>query len=315
MAIKEKKQTIRIMPVLYLLLFAGVVAPQYFIINSPWNRVVKFNANGNVYIDGQYYNKTYRTWAWDNDPYSIPRGALGFIKPGVPNEISWIVDGHLYPDDSLYEHTQPGSFPSSGALRLVNPSGAVAACFTPTGHLYISGQNSNTRACSTPTYEPLKWNDQSDIQGENNCYDYANDQITYERNATPGKAHNYDPYFDPDYPGGVYKETIIKGAMLDGMDTVGAALPPPDYVCQNGGHLVFFAIGLNDFHWLRLDKPQNTWSHKPGPGSEVTNHSYDTNTHTWSGPVITNPLTADLEIYKWLGIFLCTCGNDAFIKE
>jgi hypothetical protein len=330
----KKRIAHRLWPITCLILCSGAVAQPYLIIRSPWNRTVKFDQNGNVLVDGKFFDKLTMPVYYSctdpsgNNPHSMdsylpPRGSIAFVPPGVssvdPNERAWVVDGHLWPNGPLHQYTAGGSFPSINALRISSPDGTLMACYAPTGELYLKGAGVDVIACSNATYEPLKWNDDGDVQLTNKCYNYCNDEITYTQ-AQPGEAHDFsfrDPFPDED-EGAYYVALYTAAAVADGLTLIGPDFPGNNYVCANGGHLVYLAYGFfssmeSDFHWFRLDKQQMTWSHKPGQ-AQATDRDYDPNSGTWTGNIITNPLTANRGSYDIPGNFFCTCGNDVVIK-
>mmetsp|Transcript_62386 Transcript_62386/g.115806 ORF Transcript_62386/g.115806 Transcript_62386/m.115806 type:complete len:320 (-) Transcript_62386:80-1039(-) len=118
-------------------------------------------------------------------------------------------------------------------------------------------------------------------QGENNCYDYANDIVTNSF-AQPGRgsgkcAHGARPCVPNTC------EDVKNAAVSDGLRWIGTDLPKK---LPTQGHYVSLHIWpKSNFHWLRMDK-DGKWSHKPG-GSEVRN--VDNN-----GKIITDPGRADV---------------------
>jgi hypothetical protein len=296
---------------------------------SPWGFKLKFNTDGNLLMDGQCFHNipndellVFRVnvpWCWSGSfapPNSLFLRSPDFVVSSVgyfnsrwdyqepvltPNRI-WMLGGHLF--------IQGGFFPQSpslpGTILYRNSAGTPIASFTNNGDLYIKGVPSNTGTCSMTAYQPQKWNDQGQIQYADNCYNYGNDQITYTF-AQPGRASGNMVGWPPT------ADEVRTVATNDHLKWVQKDFPGNNYDCANvgvpGGHLVYFAIAPgSDYHWFRLDKTSGKWSHKPGIG-EATNLDY-------SNPPqeIVNPQTAIRGGYTEEGGFMCTCGNNAFIR-
>jgi hypothetical protein len=110
------------------------------------------------------------------------------------------------------------------------------------------------QAADAPPYNPGKWNIPT-VQPHNNCYNYANDQIT-NTFAQPGRAHGKTVPPNPTCP------TTQPCAVADGL------APSPGGF---GGHLGpgqgwYVALVVwpgRDYHWYRQDNV-GCWSHKPG---------------------------------------------------
>ena len=148
-----------------------------------------------------------------------------------------------------------------------------------------------------PAYEPKRWNNWLHMD-LNNCYNYANNEIT-DTMAQPGRANNCT--FSTTRPTGY---EIKKASICDGLNTVTASNPhslpdhelnlvalvfwPPEILY---GELVF------DYHWYRLDN-NGMFSHKPGQ-TAVTNVDN-------SGKSITDPRFADRGPYTEFVGFLET---------
>jgi len=102
-----------------------------------------------------------------------------------------------------------------------------------------------------PPYEPGKWNNNPNIRTQNNCYNYANDKITYTR-AQPGRGS-----------GQIYSVNdcgdVGAASQRDGQISVG----PPATTPEQGHFIALFIWPNEDFHWYRLDS-SGMWSHKPG---------------------------------------------------
>ena len=135
-----------------------------------------------------------------------------------------------------------------------------------------------------PAYEPDRWNNWLHMDA-NNCYNYANNEIT-DTMAQPGKASHC--LFSQTHPTG---QKIEHSSTCDGLRALHAEdakqLPshslnlvalvfwPPEYI---EGEIMF------DFHWYRLDN-NGMFSHKPGQ-TAATNVDN-------SGKLIKDPRYAD----------------------
>jgi hypothetical protein len=165
---------------------------------------------------------------------------------------------------------------------------------TPTGIQLL------TCTCG-PVYEPDWWNNNPQIKGNNNCYNYACNQRT-DSFAQPGRGTNK-----------MYTSlsgcTVAAGAISAKAGAISDALvdtPLANNKCPAKGHLVALVIWPGaDFHWYR--KGVNTlWSHKPGSTS-VTNLDN-------SGAVITDPRTANRGSYTQFCTFMNVLPGHACIK-
>lgn len=150
--------------------------------------------------------------------------------------------------------------------------------------------------CTPPPYNPEKWNDGGAIQRNNNCYNYANDEITMTF-AQPGRAHGCYPWSLRDCVG------VHDGAQCDGLITLSSGDDP----CPGNMHRVYLVVWPNnDYHWYRQDAPDGMWSHKPG-GTRATNRDN-------SGHLIYSPETADTGPYTIHCGYMCACGDNADIE-
>lgn len=128
-----------------------------------------------------------------------------------------------------------------------------------------------------PVYEPNWWNDGSQIQGNNNCYNYAANYRS-DTFAQPGQA-----------AGQIYTSlscvAVKAGAVRDALiDT-----PSANNRCPGEGHLVALVVAPGvDFHWYRKGR-NGLWTHKPG-STAVTNIDN-------SGNSIKDPRTANRGMY------------------
>lgn len=153
-----------------------------------------------------------------------------------------------------------------------------------------------------PTYDPAKWNTDPNVQGCNNCYNYACD-IETDNFAQPGYATGHEYSYPPDCPG------VTNGALSDGLTAGPSATGGATDPCGRCSHKVALVIAPGpdffDFHWYRLDD-SGMWSHKPGGG---TARNYDN-----SGNPISDPRTADRGPYTIFCGFMCVCKCNVTIK-
>ena len=148
--------------------------------------------------------------------------------------------------------------------------------------------------CTLPIYEPEKWNDGGSVQYNNNCYNYANDEITMTF-AQPGRAHGCSHYLTC--------ETVTAAAECDGL----ISIPSGQVQCPDTMHKVYLVIWPGrDYHWYRIDEPDGRWSHKPG--------STPATDRDGSGQFIYYPETADTGSYTDHCGYLCACGECADIS-
>jgi hypothetical protein len=148
--------------------------------------------------------------------------------------------------------------------------------------------------CNAPIYEPDRWNDFSWIQPSNNCYNYANDEVTWTF-AQPGRACG-EMY---DY-NNLTCDEVFDAAVCDGLVPSDAATP-----CPEGMHKVYLVVDPGwDYHWYRQDL-NGLWSHKPGR-TAATNRDN-------SLKRITDPAKADTGSYTDHCGYFCTCGGSASI--
>jgi hypothetical protein len=296
---------------------------------SPSALNLQFDMSGNLLLNGHCFPNiplsellVYRTgvpWCWSGPfvpPMSLflksPAFAVtstgyfnswyDYLEPVLTSNRIWMLDGNLFVQGSFF----PGSSSLPGTIFYRNAAGTPVASFTDNGDLYISGALGNTGTCSMTSFQPLKWNDQGQLQYADNCYNYANDQVTYTF-AQPGRASGNMISFPPTVAG------VTTAVINEGLKWVAKDFPGNNYDCANvgvpGGHLVYFAIAPgSDYHWFRLDKATGKWSHKPGM-TEASNVDY-----SFPPQEILNPQTANRGDYTEEGGFLCTCGNNAFIR-
>lgn len=128
-------------------------------------------------------------------------------------------------------------------------------------------------AADAPVYNPAIWNTPA-VQPHNNCYNYANNQIT-NTFAQPGRAtgHMYTQLQCPN---------VEPAAHSDGLN------PCPNFAGHLGpgkGWYVALVMWPNvDYHWYRQDKV-GCWSHKPG---STAARNVDNSGHLISDPKTCN---------------------------
>lgn len=129
------------------------------------------------------------------------------------------------------------------------------------------------KAADAPAYNPGMWN-VPNVQPYNNCYNYANNQIT-NTFAQPGRATGH-PYT------ALTCASVQPAAQSDGLvscPNFSGTLGP-----GQGWYVALVVWPNSDFHWYRQDDV-GCWSHKPG-STPVRN--YDN-----AGQPITDPKTCD----------------------
>ena len=113
----------------------------------------------------------------------------------------------------------------------------------------------NFEVMAIPPYDPGKWNNNSTVRLNNNCYNYANDTIT-NTFAQPGRGTGKEGPYPPVCSG------TSSAAIRDGL----AAIASPD-ISPASGHICALVVsttpGFFDYHWYRRDS-NGMWSHKPG---------------------------------------------------
>ncbi|XP_062599706.1 uncharacterized protein LOC134261247 [Saccostrea cucullata] len=157
----------------------------------------------------------------------------------------------------------------------------------------------SSRTCQNPqsstTFQPSRWNSNSMIQSQNNCYNYATDIIT-NTFAQPGRASGYS------YPS-TTGENLQYGSELDGL----ARVDPPSEQCLPVPNRNLIALVIwpgMDYHFYRLDS-DGTFSHKPG---QTIARNYDN-----SDATITDPRSADRGPYTVFHCFMETSSNSVGI--
>jgi len=144
-------------------------------------------------------------------------------------------------------------------------------------------------APDAPTYDPHKWNVPS-VQPYNNCYNYANNQIT-NTFAQPGRATGH-PITSLSCGG------VQPSAQSDGLVPAANFSNP---LRQGQGWYVALVIWPNvDYHWYRQDNV-GCWSHKPG--QTAARNTDD------SGNPITDPKTANRGPYTSFCTYMISNKN------
>lgn len=170
------------------------------------------------------------------DPELAPRGPIHHV--GSPELETFLLrsahdGGHI--STEVFEHS------TQVIAAAVTRFGPIREPHCPPCH-----------AADAPVYNPAIWNTPA-VQPHNNCYNYANNQIT-NTFAQPGRAtgHMYTALTCP---------SVQAGALSDGLVGHGNFTTP---LGANHGWYVALVIwpGL-DYHWYRQDKV-GCWSHKPG---------------------------------------------------
>lgn len=169
-------------------------------------------------------------------------GAGGFIA-GEPEFEAALVEAH---GDALSETALShvlGRIAEDGAAGDLAVPGPAVTC--PTNH-----------GKGAPSYDPTAWNTDPKIQDNNNCYNYANNQIT-NNFAQPGYATGKE--WDAETCKNVGDAATRDGlAATVGIDTDIA-----------GWYVALVIWPGEDYHWYRQDDT-GCWSHKAGE-TEATN--------------------------------------------
>jgi hypothetical protein len=283
-----------------LILNQLTVNAQGLLTTSPTNRQVRFDNSGNLLLRGFVFdnipNYDLRNASWNMfSPYSCPTslwfGSPLFVDPVSTPYRAWEVEGNLYLQGYLY--TNRSSLPTTG-VAFKNNTGVKVAVLTPQANLYMKGSVNRDASCTTPVYNPSKWNDDPDITGDNNCYNYGNDKITMTY-AQPGQASRQSR-------SNVDSAGLVQNAKDDGLLYYGTSNPGS---CTNG-HLVACYINPGrDYHWWRKDN-NGKWSQKMAwePATNVDLDSHE----------ITDVEHCNRGNYNWFVGYFCTCGDNAKIR-
>jgi hypothetical protein len=143
------------------------------------------------------------------------------------------------------------------------------------------------QAYDAPAYHPAIWNHPRATRRRNNCYNYANNQIT-NTYAQPGYAHGV-------FPVNIECDDYRDAAIADGLAAcVGFANP----LAQNHGWYVALVVWPGvDYHWYRQDD-DGCWSHK-------VDRQYATNLDN-AGNLIADPQVCDRGPYVNFCTFMIT---------
>lgn len=122
-------------------------------------------------------------------------------------------------------------------------------------------------AYDAPDYDPNRWNNDPVVRMNNNCYNYANDQVTNSF-AQPGRGSGQ-------IYGSIDCAEVGAAAQRDGL------VSAPNFNADTPGWYVALVIWPGvDYHWYRQDR-NGCWSHKPG-STEARN--YDNSGHPIADP-------------------------------
>ncbi|HVM81026.1 MAG TPA: hypothetical protein VMU06_18540 [Stellaceae bacterium] len=187
--------------------------------------------------------------------------------PEIEHFLLWT--GHKHVSDELSTHVQAALQTPIG----VGPAAAPVRCPPCQAH-------------DAPVYTPAAWN-HPPVQANNNCYNYANNQIT-NTFAQPGRAtgHMYTS---------LTCASVRAAAQSDGL------VPCPNFIAPlaagAGWYVALVIWPGQDYHWYRQDK-SGCWSHKPG-GTPARNTDN-------SGHLISNPRTCNRGPYTVFCTFMIT---------
>jgi hypothetical protein len=133
------------------------------------------------------------------------------------------------------------------------------------GHLGAAATDVDCPPClakDAPAYNPALW-DAEAVRQNNNCYNYANDQVT-NTYAQPGSAHGFacDPNVRcDDYQNAAAADLLVRSHTFTNPLAAG-----------RGWYVALTIWPGVDFHWYRQDA-NGCWSHKPGqtPATNLDN--------------------------------------------
>ncbi|WP_372784564.1 hypothetical protein [Phenylobacterium sp.] len=151
---------------------------------------------------------------------------------------------------------------------------------------HVIGKCPACHAVDAPAYNPGLWN-VPNVQPYNNCYNYANNQIT-NTFAQPGRATGHPA-------ASMACKPVEAGAVSDGLIPSANFTAP---LAADHGWYVALVIWPNaDYHWYRQDKV-GCWSHKPG---QTAVRNVDN-----AGHAITDPKTCDRGPYTVFCTYMIT---------
>jgi hypothetical protein len=187
---------------------------------------------------------------------------------GMEGWLAEIAKPHVSPEVLEHVHTSIAQ-----KLILKFPIKFLGTC--PTCH-----------AADAPAYNPGMWN-VPNVQPYNNCYNYANNQITNSF-AQPGRAtgHMYTALTCASVQPAAQSDGLVPVANFNGTLAAG-----------HGWYVALVIWPNADFHWYRQDKV-GCWSHKPG-STAVRNVDN-------SGHQITDPKTCDRGPYTVFCSYMVT---------
>jgi hypothetical protein len=196
---------------------------------------------------------------------------------------NYVADSDL--EQWLLSLTEPAA---SGELRehvAEQIKAGAAAAFTANLHAAATACPP-CHAADAPVYNPAIWNTPT-VQPHNNCYNYANNQIT-NTFAQPGRATGHPA-------ANMSCGAVQPAAQSDGLH------PVPNFsgnLAPGHGWYVALVIWPNaDYHWYRQDKV-GCWSHKPG-GTAARNVDN-------AGHAITDPKTCNRGPYTNFCTYMVT---------
>jgi hypothetical protein len=281
----------------FTLLLGAASAADVKVASPVFNRGTFFRGTGNVYPLGRVFQNV-PSYDMPGQVRGVPGGPLE-VRNSSGSMVAAIEDGYIFLTSTALENQS--TFP--GQTKISTLGAGVTAAFTTDGKMYARGVVEHVANCVAPVWEGYKWNGYQNIQLDDNCYNYGNNQPTYTF-AQPGKASGATATT-------MSVPAVRQAALNDGLTWVGWGFPGNTYTCPGAGTLVFMTVAPgNDYHWYRLDKANGKWTHKPG-GSPATDVDA-------GGVAISNPLTANRNYgflnYTDNGGFYCTCGSDANVR-
>ncbi|MEA2882771.1 MAG: hypothetical protein QOH32_2027 [Bradyrhizobium sp.] len=163
-------------------------------------------------------------------------------------------------------------------------AGAHAEKFTL--NMAVAAKCPTNHAADAPAYNPGLWN-VPNRQPYNNCYNYANDQMT-NTFAQPGRATGHQATV-------MACNNVTPAAQSDGLKVVPNFNAP--LARGQGWYVALVVWPNNDYHWYRQDNV-GCWSHKPG---QTAVRNVDN-----AGNAITNPQTCNRGPYTNFCTFMVT---------
>jgi hypothetical protein len=161
----------------------------------------------------------------------------------------------------------------------------TAAAFTSELHTTATACP-HCHAADAPVYNPGIWNTPA-VQPRNNCYNYANNQIT-NTFAQPGRASGHPT-------SNMSCGAVQPAAQHDGLHAV--ANFSGTLAAGHGWYVALVIWPGHDYHWYRQDKV-GCWSHKPG---QTAARNVDN-----AGHAITDPRTCNRGPYTNFCTYMVT---------